>query len=108
MAFTASSTTLAIFGIAAATAPAASASSALIIFSTRSVGMRSMSTERGLRPSVVIFLRPRRSWKGVRLNAFEDLFANLHGFYILLPSMKEVDVQIRRAKGLEDYQAVLE
>src|SRR5688572_5949976 len=54
--FTARSTALVISGIAEATAPATRASSALIIRRIRSVGKRSISTDRGLRLSVLMSL----------------------------------------------------
>src|SRR5690349_14800918 len=89
MTLTARSTVLAISGIAPATAPATRASSELMILRMRSVGNRSISTERGLRPSVV-------------------MVEKRHGSYILFPVIKEVDVRIRRAEGLVDYQACIE
>src|SRR4051812_19575051 len=54
MAVTARSTVLTISGITAPTAAVTAASSLLMIFSIRSVGNRSMSTELGFRRSVLI------------------------------------------------------
>ncbi len=39
---------------------------------------------------------------------FQDLLENQHGGNILFRGMKEVDVRIRRALGLHDYQAVVD
>src|SRR5438046_8655488 len=88
------STTFAISGMAAATAFATCASSPLMIFKIRSVGKRSISTERGLRRSG--FMNDR------------DLLVMLHALLFYFGAMKEVDVQIRRALGIEDYQKVIE
>ena len=65
-----------------------------MILRIRSTGKRSMSTERGLRLSVVIV-------SGQRLE-------KPHGSYILFRTMKEVDVRIRRAENLNDYRACVE
>src|SRR5438093_8677058 len=73
-----------------------------MILRMRSVGRRSMSTERGLRLSVIISLTV------CCRNIFQDLLEMWHALVFYFEAMKEVDVQIRRARGVDDYQRIVE